>query len=106
MSEVDAVRAALNLRQFHLLGQSWGGTIVNEYAARRPAGLKSLILSSPLISTRSWEASTTQRLKSLPADVQRNIAAHEKTTLKDPIGYLRAIQPFYDAFVLRHGTPA
>ena len=25
VSEIDAIRAALNLRQFHLLGQSWGG---------------------------------------------------------------------------------
>ena len=61
VSEIDAIRAALNLRQFHLLGQSWGGTVVNEYAARRPAGLKSLILSSPLISTSGWEVSTSRR---------------------------------------------
>ena len=106
VSEIDAIRAALNLREFHLLGQSWGGTVVNEYAARRPVGLKSLILSSPLISTKGWEASTAQRLKSLPPEVQRDIAAHEAALPKDPGGYAKAIQPFYDAFVLRHGTPA
>jgi proline iminopeptidase/L-proline amide hydrolase len=106
VSEIDAIRAALNLRQFHLLGQSWGGTVANEYAARRPAGLKSLILSSPLISTRGWEASTSRRLKSLPPAVQRDIALHEATLAKDSAGYAKAIQPFYDAFVLRHGMPA
>ena len=106
VSELDAIRAALNLRQFHLLGQSWGGTVVNEYAARRPAGLKSLILSSPLISTKSWEVSTTARLKSLPAAVQAQIAAHEATAASDPAGYEAAMKPFYDAFLLRHGTPA
>jgi proline iminopeptidase/L-proline amide hydrolase len=106
VSEIDAIRAALNLREFHLLGQSWGGTVVNEYAARRPAGLKSLILSSPLISTKSWEASTTQRLKSLPPAVRARIAAHEATAASDPAGYEAAMKPFYDAFLLRHGTPA
>ena len=106
VSEIDGIRAALDLRQFHLLGQSWGGTVVNEYAARRPAGLKSLILSSPLISTRGWNASTTARLKSLPIAVQRDIAAHEANLAADPDGYQKAIQPFYDAFVIRHGTPA
>jgi proline iminopeptidase/L-proline amide hydrolase len=106
VSEIDAIRASLNLRSFHLLGQSWGGTIVNEYAARRPAGLKSLILSSPLISTKSWEASTTARLESLPAAVQAQIAAHEPTAGTDPTGYEAAMKPFYDAFLLRHGMPA
>jgi len=106
VSEIDAIRAALNLRQFHLLGQSWGGTVVNEYAARRPTGLRSLILSSPLISTRSWEVSTTARLKSLPAAVQAQIAAHEPAAASDPASYEAAMKPFYDAFLLRHGTPA
>jgi proline iminopeptidase/L-proline amide hydrolase len=106
VSEIDGIRAALNLRALHLLGQSWGGTVVNEYAARRPAGLKSLILSSPLISTRSWEASTTARLRSLPPAVQARIAAHEPTAGSDPEGYEAAMKPFYDAFLLRHGTPA
>ena len=45
-------------------------------------------------------------MKSLPPAVQRDIAVHEATLAKDPAGYAKAIKPFYDAFVLRHGTPA
>ena len=56
VDEVDAIRRALSLPRLHVLGASWGGTVALEYAARRPAGLASTILESPLISTRSWIA--------------------------------------------------
>ncbi|MFW2831138.1 alpha/beta fold hydrolase [Sphingomonas sp. ID0503] len=32
VSEVDAIRAALDLRRLHIVGNSWGGTIALEYA--------------------------------------------------------------------------
>src|SRR5581483_1346092 len=51
VSEIDAVRNALGLDEFHLFGNSWGGTIVAEYAIGRPKGMKSLTLEGPLLST-------------------------------------------------------
>jgi proline iminopeptidase/L-proline amide hydrolase len=54
VSEVDAVRRALGVHRWHVLGQSWGGTLGLEYGARGPAELASLILASPLVSAKSW----------------------------------------------------
>ena len=31
VEELDAVRTALDLRELHLLGHSWGGTLATEY---------------------------------------------------------------------------
>jgi len=69
--EVDAVRRALGVRRWHVLGHSWGGTIALEYGARRPSELAGLVLASPLVSTRSWIADADALRAQLPADVQQ-----------------------------------
>src|SRR5689334_2814062 len=71
--EVDAVRRALGLRRWHVLGHSWGGTIALEYGARRPLELAGLVLASPLVSTRSWIADANALRGQLPPDVQATL---------------------------------
>jgi proline iminopeptidase/L-proline amide hydrolase len=106
VSEVDAIRAALGLTRLHLVGHSWGSTIALEYGARKPAGLRSLTLGSPLISTRSWEASTRAQLAKLPPAVREAIETHERAgTTRDP-AYVAAMDVFYAQFLRRHPAPA
>ena len=106
VSEVDAVRAAFDLRRFHLVGHSWGSTVALEYAARRPAGLASLTLGSPLISTKSWTRSTTADLAKLPPDVVRTINANEAAGTTDSPDYVRAMEVFYARYLGRGALPA
>jgi proline iminopeptidase/L-proline amide hydrolase len=103
VSEIDAVRAAFDLRRFHLVGHSWGSTVALEYAARRPAGLASLTLGSPLISTKSWIRSTTADLAKLPPEVARTISANEAAGTTDSPAYDQAMGVFYDRY-LGHGA--
>ena len=70
VNEIEAIRRAFRLERFHLYGGSWGGTIALEYAARRPAGLASVILQSPLVSTRLWLADTNILRATLPRETQ------------------------------------
>jgi proline iminopeptidase/L-proline amide hydrolase len=79
VSEIDAVRQAFNLERFHLSGTSWGGTLALEYAARQPEGLESLILLSPLVSTRAWLADAEQWIAGLPPEMQAAIAEARRT---------------------------
>ena len=106
VSEVDAVRAALDLKRLHLVGHSWGGTIALEYGARRPAGLVSLTLGSPLISTRSWERSTKAQLAKLPREVQAAINRHEAAGTTDSAEYQAAMEVFYARFSASGPRPA
>ena len=106
VAEVDAIRAALNLRELHLVGHSWGSTVALEYAARAPGGLRSVTLGSPLISTKSWERSTTAQLAKLPANVQRIINAHEAAGTTDSPEYAKAMEVFYARFASREGAPS
>jgi proline iminopeptidase/L-proline amide hydrolase len=79
VSEIDAVRRAFNLDRLHLSGTSWGGTLALEYAARNPEGLESLILFSPLVSTRSWLDDAEVYIAQLPPEHQAAIAEARRT---------------------------
>jgi proline iminopeptidase/L-proline amide hydrolase len=68
--EVDAVRRAVGVERWHVLGASWGGTIALEYGARRPPELSGLVLASPLVSTRSWITDANVLRTELPSNVQ------------------------------------
>ena len=71
--ELDAIRLALGIRRWHVAGHSWGGTVALEYGARAPAALASLILASPLVSTRSWIADANTLRRQLEPEVQSTL---------------------------------
>ncbi|SFR84876.1 proline iminopeptidase-family hydrolase [Sphingomonas jatrophae] len=75
LSEIEAIRAALGIERWHVLGHSWGGTLALEYGARAPAALAGLILSSPLISTASWIEDAQALVGALPPAARAAIAA-------------------------------
>lgn len=54
VAELEAVRRALGVARWHVLGASWGGTVALEYAAGSPTHLAGLVLQSPLVSTAVW----------------------------------------------------
>lgn len=94
VSEIDAIRAALDLRNIHLLGHSWGGILANRYAAQRPAGLHSLILQGAPLSAKRAEASIHSLYDALPDGAGALIQSHERAgTLDDP-AYRKASMVF------------
>lgn len=106
VSEVDAIRAALDLPRLHLVGHSWGSTVALEYAARQPGGLKSLTLGSPLISTASWTRSTLAQLAKLPPDVVATINRLEAAGDTANPEYGKAMAVFYRQYASRRPAPA
>ncbi|MGE8412244.1 MAG: proline iminopeptidase-family hydrolase [Pseudomonas sp.] len=65
--ELAAVVECHGLERFHLLGSSWGGSIVTAYASRGDQRLASLILAGPLISAADWNADNHLHLQRLPS---------------------------------------
>jgi proline-specific peptidase len=101
--EVDAVRRALGVSRWHVLGHSWGGTLALEYGARRPKELAGLVLASPLISTRSWIADANALRAELPADVQATLRTCDPPApITQPCA--DATNTFYAAFNRRYPT--
>lgn len=69
VDEIDAIRMALGVERLHIIGHSWGGIVANRYAARRPRGLRSLILQgAPLSAVRFAEGLRTLAAQLPPAD--------------------------------------
>ena len=105
VDEIDAIRRAFKLEQFHLYGGSWGGTIALEYAGRRPAGLASVTLQNPLVSTRRWIADAQTLRATLPSDVQDVMRRCELPSPPPAESCASADAVFNDRFLLRSPRP-
>lgn len=102
VDELTAVRKALKLDRVHLLGHSWGGALAAEYmAAAKPAGVVSVIFSSPLISTPRWIADADSLRAQLPDSIQRVLDANERAGTIDSPAYKAATDTFYGRHVRR-----
>ena len=106
VSEVDAIRAALDLRRLHFLGHSWGSTVALEYAAREPTGLRSLILQGPYVSTARWIADAYRLRTQLPLEVNAALIRGEQARAYDTPEYKAAEAAFYARFNKQVRGPA
>jgi len=102
LRELDNLLDRLGIsRAYHLLGQSWGGMLAAEHAIRRPAGLRSLVISDSPASMTLWLAAANELRSQLPADVQEVLTQHEASGTTDSPEYAKAMSVFYDRHVCR-----
>jgi proline iminopeptidase len=100
VEELAAVRRGLGLREIHLLGHSWGGALAAEYLlTARPEGVRSVILSSPLLSTPRWVADARRLRSTLPAEVQSTLERCETVATADDPACRTATDVFNTQFV-------
>lgn len=100
VEELDAVRKALDLREMHLLGHSWGGTLATEYLLTKgQQGVVSVVLSSPLISTPRWLADARRLRSTLPGPVQSALNKCEAVETADEPACVTANDVFEEHFV-------
>ncbi len=80
VQELITLREALNLKEIHLLGQSWGGMLALEYVCNYAhEGIKSLVLSSTLPSSQLWGMEQARMIKELPEEMQQAIRTAAET---------------------------
>ncbi len=95
LEEVSAVRKALDLADIHLLGQSWGGFLAQEYMLTKPRGIQSLVLANTAASAERWIAEANRLRTQLPEEVQQILKKHEADgTTGDP-AYASATDVYY-----------
>jgi len=99
--EIDDLREALNLRRVAIFGNSWGGTIAASYAAKSPAGMERLVLSSPLLNTDKWLADNNIHRENLPSDVLSVMDRCEKEGEESSQEYQDAVEVFYNRHFCR-----
>ena len=102
LAELDNLINQLELTQFHLLGQSFGGMLAIMYLCDyRPQNVKSLILSSTLSEAKLWQQEQLRMIKELPWSMQKAITLAQETGDFTSPAYLEA----NEEFMLRHCAP-
>lgn len=72
--ELNNVRKYLGLQEVHLLGHSWGGMLAITYLSDySPKGIKSVILSSTLPSSKLWKQEADRLVNELPLSAKEAI---------------------------------
>lgn len=96
VEELAAVRAALGLEELHILGQSWGTMLAVEYMlAKKPRGVRSLVLTAPFLSAPLWIADQRAYLAAMPAEVRQVVAEAEAKGDYESPAYQEAVMAFY-----------
>ncbi len=102
LDELDNLLERLGLAEgYHLLGQSWGGMLAAEHAVRRPAGLRSLVISNSPASMALWSEAADALRAQLPDGVRETLKRHEAAGTYDDPEYLAATEAYYDRHVCR-----
>jgi L-proline amide hydrolase len=100
--ELDNLIARLGISDSYVLfGQSWGGPLSAEHAARRPAGLRGLVVANAPASMPVWLREMELLKSALPAHVQQTLRRHEAAGTTDTDEYFAAMRVFYDRHVCR-----
>ncbi len=99
MNELDNLIMQLNIKTYHLLGQSWGGMLAIAYTIeRKPDGLQSLILSSTLSSSKLWGEEQHRQIRFLSQEEQDAIQEAERNNDWSKEEVVQTI----DTFMKRH----
>lgn len=101
VEEVTDIRKALGLNEIHLLGQSWGGFLAQEYMLKKPSGVKSLILGNSAASTHRWISEANRLRLELPDEVQQTLKRHEEAGTTDHPEYMAATDVYYRRHLCR-----
>jgi L-proline amide hydrolase len=88
-------------KQFHILGQSWGGMLGAEYGTRRPKGLKSITIANSPASMKLWMSEALRMRGLMPPEIQAALYKHEKTKNYGHKDYQAATKWIYDRHVCR-----
>jgi len=97
----NLVRALGIERGHHVLGQSWGGFLAQEYALTSPPGLRSLVLADTAASFPDFVAEANRLRAELPPEVEATLRRHEEAGTTDDPAYAEACQVFYERHVCR-----
>jgi L-proline amide hydrolase len=99
---VDALGIA---ERHHVLGQSWGGFLAQEYALTQPPGLCALVLADTAAAFPDFVAEANRLRAELPQEVEATLRRHEEAGTTDDPEYMEACLVFYGRHVCRIEWP-
>lgn len=102
VTELATLIEFYKLEEFSLFGTSWGSSLALEYLfSEYLPKPQSLILGSPLVSTKMWLEDANILKQQMPADVYHCMLDCEYNDTTDSDEYQSAMEQFYNRHVLR-----
>ena len=95
LEQLDALIKHLGIREYHLLGHSWGGMLAVEHAIRQPSGLKSLTIASAPPSVEAWERTARELWRIQNPDQQHALEEADRTGDLSGKEFLAAKDEYY-----------
>ncbi|MFI0482808.1 alpha/beta fold hydrolase [Actinomadura sp. 9N215] len=106
LAELDNLLDGLKLSdEYVLFGHSWGGMLAAAHAARRPRGLRRLVIANSPASMPLRLKEAARLRSALPPDVQQVLLRHEAAGTTDSAEYLEAVGVYYERHVCRLPWP-
>lgn len=105
VGELEAIRQALGVERWHVVGHSWGAALALEYAAAYPDHTASAVLGGTFISTPHWIMGTNLLIRELPDNVRDTIIACEAGRAPAGTNCRAAEAAFYREFNGRPDRP-
>lgn len=100
--ELEALTEHLGIADgYQLLGHSWGGMLALELAARRPTGLRSLVVADAFASSATYVRHVTDLVRELPSRTRAMIERHEAAGTTESAEYQEAMRFFFGRHVCR-----
>lgn len=101
VEEIAQVRKALGLNKIHLYGHSWGSMLAVDYMLTKPIGVRSLVLSSPLLSRSRWLHDADSLMNTLPNSLGVVIRHHRQQGTTDAPEYHSAMKVYSERYHAR-----
>jgi len=106
LEELCALRQYLGLKELHLLGQSWGGMLLQMYLIeKKPEGIRSAVLSSTLPASWLWGREQHRMIRYMAEEDQKAIREAEETGDYTGEAYLAANDHFMERHCASGPTP-
>lgn len=100
VDELKTLVQALDLKDFHLFGQSWGGLLAVYYAADNPEHIKSLILANTPVDMPLWDAETQRLAYEMPPPYGEVLGRAIQSGKKDDPAYPEAFGTFFQKHMM------
>lgn len=102
IGELEDIRRALKIERMHLLGHSFGGLVIGEYALRHPERVVSLLFVSVSIDIPRWIADGERLVGQLPLMQRMVLREGARTGAISSPHYLAALDAYYKKHI--YGT--
>jgi len=101
VAEMNAVVHALDLNDFHVFGNSWGGMLAQQYVLDVPSGAVSLTISNSIASIPQFSEMVARLKTELDSATQSAIDRHEAAGTTYSAEYQAAIRTWNETYLCR-----